>query len=380
MKGGEPSIAIAVRTGFSWEKGKMIKSIMFPSPERFNFYFEQNIYLLASIVMVVVCLMTVLYIFIKYYTPFWIVVRFLDNITFAVPPELALVMSMGILFSLGKLKNKNIYWINPTKIRAAGRVSIMVFDKTGTLTESGLNIHSSIIFDGKKFNKKIPVDVPIVSDSQIWLSKEIHQKYKNLNRTKFAEWKASCHSISFFNGDYIGDVLDIEMFKVSKWIMKEEMNSNGQTDSVFFPKSVDEKLRSNGLSTSDAYFIRSIHKFDFSSELQRMSVIVKSTYDEDYTCFVKGSPEIIKTLCREESLPMDYNDMFNKHTAKGRRVIALAYRYCPEFEPKNADLTKREQFEWDLVFLGFLVMVNELKPSTKGWIIALKQGILLITI
>jgi len=80
-------------------------------------------------------------VFVKYYSPFWVVIRTLDTLTYAVPPELALVMSMGILFSLGKLRAKNIYCINPTKIRAAGRVSIMVFDKTGTLTESGLFVH-----------------------------------------------------------------------------------------------------------------------------------------------------------------------------------------------------------------------------------------------
>lgn len=63
----------------------------------------------------------------------------------------------------------------------------MVFDKTGTLTENGLNIHSSIVFDGTKFSKKIPVDIPIVTDNKVWMDKEIYQKYKNANKIKFAE-------------------------------------------------------------------------------------------------------------------------------------------------------------------------------------------------
>lgn len=53
------------------------------------------------------------------------------------------------------------------------------------------------------------------------------------------------------------------MFKVSKWVMKEQTNSNGKIESVFFPKVVEEKLTSNEISTSSTYLIRSMHKFDF---------------------------------------------------------------------------------------------------------------------
>ena len=40
-----------------------------------------------------------------------------------------------------------------------------------------------------------------------------------------------------------------------------------------------------------------IRRFDFSSLLQRMSVICKNDFDETYKAFVKGSPEKISELC-----------------------------------------------------------------------------------
>ncbi len=43
-----------------------------------------------------------------------------------------------------------------------------------------------------------------------------------------------------------------------------------------------------------------LKQFTFSSSLQRMSVIAKSDSDE-IAGFVKGSPEMITTLCKPES-------------------------------------------------------------------------------
>ena len=48
---------------------------------------------------------------------------------------------MGIAFALTRLKFKDIYCINPSRINIAGRIQIFVFDKTGTLTEDGLTIY-----------------------------------------------------------------------------------------------------------------------------------------------------------------------------------------------------------------------------------------------
>lgn len=50
----DQNLGLVVRTGFSCEKGKMIKSIMFPTPERFDFYHEQNMYLVGTLSVVMI--------------------------------------------------------------------------------------------------------------------------------------------------------------------------------------------------------------------------------------------------------------------------------------------------------------------------------------
>jgi cation-transporting ATPase 13A3/4/5 len=158
------------------------------------------------------------------------------GITLSIPPEFPVVLSMGTIFSLAKLKNKNIYCINPEKIRSSGRVSIMVFDKTGTLTEGGLSTHSFIVHDGEDFLPEIMVTQPVVHDMDIWLKKETYMQHKEDHLVKYAECKASCHSIALFKDEFIGDTLDIEMFKSSGWIFKEENQEEGNqigTNSIY---------------------------------------------------------------------------------------------------------------------------------------------------
>jgi len=57
-----------------------------------------------------------------------------------------------------------------------------------------------------------------------------------------------------------------------------------------------------------------IRRFDFSSKLQRMSVIVKNFIDNSFRVYVKGSPERIKELCKDSSLPKNYDEILEIYT------------------------------------------------------------------
>ncbi len=50
-------------------------------------------------------------------------------------------MTIGTVFAMNRLKNKQIYCISPPRVNVSGRVNLMVFDKTGTLTEEGLEVY-----------------------------------------------------------------------------------------------------------------------------------------------------------------------------------------------------------------------------------------------
>ena len=77
-----------------------------------------------------------------------------------------------------------------------------------------------------------------------------------------------------------------------------------------------------------------VRRFDFSSSLQRMSVVCKNELNRrygtsPYKVFVKGSPEKICELCRPETMPLDYEDVLANYTMQGYRVIALSMKNLP---------------------------------------------------
>lgn len=168
------------------------------------------------------------------------------------------------------------------------------------------------------------------------------------------------------------------MFKASKWVFTDQDTEVvGESDlgtTRIYPKSVATRMEQGNPPPEGFYKIKTAHKFDFSSELQRMSTIVKPSYGDNFILFVKGSPEMIGKLSIPSTLPSNYEESYNKHTGKGRRVIAMAYKYLPDFKHQRNEEIKREEVEKDLVFLGLLIMVNELKPATTPAIKELKEG------
>uniref|UniRef100_A0A1I8ITS8 P-type phospholipid transporter n=1 Tax=Macrostomum lignano TaxID=282301 RepID=A0A1I8ITS8_9PLAT len=66
-------------------------------------------------------------------------------------------------------------------------------------------------------------------------------------------------------------------------------------------------------------------------------------------------------------IPADFHNQLMEYTSHGYRVIALAYRpLSPSVSLQSAQKLNRGEFEYDLQFLGLLVMENRLKPETVG--------------
>jgi cation-transporting P-type ATPase 13A2 len=369
-------IALAVRTGFASAKGELIKSILYPTPDRFKFNQEIRFFLCIMMFLTIVLWATTLPTFIKYFSPLDCILESLDVFTLPIPPELPVAMTIGVIFALRKLKKKGIHCINPSRINVGGWVSIMVLDKTGTLTEEGLSVNTCKIYDQNTFLPSTDWSSSLLATNKVWLDRDIYQEYKNDSILKYWEWMASSHSITLYRDNPVGDILEIEMFKATNWIMVESNRNNFCDDLNWGHALYPPEIQASDIKEDDEshYHLFQVHKFDFSSELQRMSVIAKSSFDSEYIWFTKGSPEQIYELCNKNSLPNDYFEVLTSYTQKGRRVIALAYRYLDNFNESRPQDLDRADFEKDLKFLGLLVMSNELKNVTKNCINNLKQG------
>lgn len=283
---------------------------------------------------------------------------------------------MGIMFGLKRLYANDIYCTSPIKVNTAGRLSFMVFDKTGTLTNDGLNVVGHKITDGRLFKDTIKDSEALIRNNEIWTDYSRYRAVCDDPVVKYQECMASCHSVAKLGDRLLGDPLETEMFKNTEWIINEDEDKNKdeihQYDASVYPQNLVKLIEND--EVSDAYQIRIVKRFEFSSELQRMSVIARNNLDNRYVCFIKGSPEMIHDLSRPDTIPEDFLNALDKYTNNGLRVIALGYKYLDDFDAEKAEGCYREDVEHDIEFLGLLIFANKLKSISSSCIKHLNEG------
>ena len=137
--GKQKVLGLVIRTAFVTAKGNLVRGILYPKPNKFQFYRDSLIFVAVMAIIAVVGFCCTLPIMLNQgYSTYEIIDRSLDLITITVPPALPAAMTVGTVFAISRLKKKKIYCISPPRVNVSGRVNLMVFDKTGTLTEEGL--------------------------------------------------------------------------------------------------------------------------------------------------------------------------------------------------------------------------------------------------
>ena len=110
------------------------------------------------------------------------------------------------------------------------------------------------------------------------------------------------------------------------------------------------------------FFLKYLHRSEFASRFQSMSVIVQNSLDNSIRLYVKGAPEKIKKDCDEETLPINLDKQLQNFTSKGFRVLACATKLLSEYNPET---DTREKIENEMTFLGLIVFQNQVKKDTK---------------
>ncbi|KAK4337200.1 hypothetical protein RND71_043299 [Anisodus tanguticus] len=347
--------AMVIRTGFLTSKGELVRSILFPKPV--DFQFNRHIYRFIHCLAVIALCGFVYTVILKMSreVPFKnIIIKAIDLITIIIPPALPAAMTVGVVYAQSRLKKQEIFCISPRSINISGCLNCICFDKTGTLTEDDLS-----------FSQILPVNLDTVTYE---LPIENPSSLKTYN--KLIGCLTTCHSLTLIDSKLIGDPLDQKMFEATNWSLEEpEINDTNKFD-LLAPTVVKSNYQN---IENENVEIGILKQFQFSSSLQRMSVITRKLDDQNYVVFTKGAPETIFSLCDQNSLPKDVYDRLHEFTEKGYRVLALATRDLHLSFVKMQKLS-REETEKDLIFLGLLVMGNMLKPETKDVINVLKQA------
>lgn len=241
--------------------------------------------------------------------------------------------------------------MNSRVINVAGSVNCVCFDKTGTLTEDGLDMWGVV----PVVNAKLQEAVRDVAELEI---------------QGLVHGMAVCHSLTMISGVLSGDPLDVKMFEATGWFLEEpEICDNNKFDllvpTVVKPPNSNLLLEQIGI----------IHQYQFSSTLQRMSVVTKKLATPDFELFCKGSPEMIVALSKPETVPMNLLKSLKKYTEKGYRVIAIATKTLPpNWNYLKIKKTPREEMEKELTFLGLIILENRLKTQTTAVIKELRAA------
>ena len=384
MGNTEPT-GIVLNTGFNTFKGNLIAGILYPKKDKDNFTRDSVKYIIFMGIMTIIGFgISLKFLIVEgENSAKEIIERFLDLFTTAVPPSLPACLSIGITYSLSRLSDKGIFCIQRDRINKAGSVNILVFDKTGTLTEDHLDIKGFVTtkinenkkFEFNDFNESCEKDSDLIIDH----FKKRNKDNKNLNKDLlqyYVECLACCHCLTYVKEKLIGDPIDVRMFESVGWIMKENDNTGNNNNSnplvinYIRPKceedvvvpfqdnyNVEEKLKSR-------YEIAIVKRFDFSSKLQRMTVIGKNLNENFFKVFCKGSPEKIKELCNPSTIPENFDEILNNYTTKGYRVLGMAGKSLI-MNFKQSQTIIREVVERNMLFLGLLIVQNKLKEKTK---------------
>lgn len=125
------------------------------------------------------------------------------------------------------------------------------------------------------------------------------------------------------------------MFESTGWVLEEprheDLNENETVHVIIRPSKVDSSTET--LNTMPTIGI--LQQFQFSSQLQRMSVVVKSSTQEELMVYTKGSPEMIMVLSKPETIPANIISTLHQYTEKGYRVIAIGRtNICNQDEDK----------------------------------------------
>ncbi|KAJ2298884.1 hypothetical protein IWW55_004344, partial [Coemansia sp. RSA 2706] len=335
-------LCLVNHTGTASDKGKLVRKILFPQP--ISFVFDEQLKVVFTIlgIYVLFCLAMAIYFYQGSPTATWLYFQF---VCFqALSPILPAGILAGQSMAVFRLKRRQIYCVDPRRVMIAAKCRIMNFDKTGTLTNEGLE------FYGVQRSR-------FVEEKD---AAEFEQFTGDLGSCDelLQIGVASCHAVTDLGDQLIGNPVDIEQFKASKWTLDKE------------PKFLDKIVPPQDSALSVLHVAR---RFEFVHARASMSVVVQDERDGQLHVFVKGSFERIKALSNARTIPAGYDAACNQLAREGGYVLAFAHKIL------DATLDQLRTMEQDDIevgcdFIGLLVFKNMLKPDTAQAISELKGG------
>jgi cation-transporting P-type ATPase 13A2 len=206
------------RTNFLTLKGQLIRIILYPKEQENVFQRESAKFLIVLFFIAIITYFGMIPKLSDAVSGLDLFVKFLDLITITVPPALPISMTAGIIYALEKLKKKEIFCIEESRVITGGVVSFCCFDKTGTLTEDFMDFEALIPADKGQFFERVRNR----ADNKFHIETAVKEKpflagiLSNM---------ASNHSIIKIEetDELVGDPMEIKLFEFGKFSLNQSI-------------------------------------------------------------------------------------------------------------------------------------------------------------
>ena len=203
----------------------------------------------------------------------------------------------------------------------------------------------------------------------------LSQKINNINNKNDEMGLMFIEALSSLNS-WKNTSIEKEILKKTEWnLEKRETDDEGLIYQYVYPNIKDNSnfINNNNLGSSQESINSLTETEDGEEEKERQilssyrlgickifekernikSNIVKEMNDKFYKIYSEGNPELIKNICKKETLPSNYDEIVLKNINEGNEIMGICgkkikmnYLQCQKME--------RNKCESNMIFLGFV--------------------------
>ena len=291
-----------------------------------------------------------------------------DNITQAItssilramgimPINLPLLSTLVLVTGVLNMAQSGVIIKNLSAIESLGRVSVICSDKTGTISKNEMTVERFWINNQEYAVTGSGYD----SNGEILVNGDAQDLRNNSTFQTFID-----SSVVNNNSKLVYEDVKVKLKAIKEIAVRKALGSPTEAALIVLA----EKAGYVPYDIKSKYKI--VTEFSFSSEFKRMTTVCELKEDTSYKIvFSKGAPEVILKNAnkvekngKESSLTDEIRDqLLNKIQARatqGYRILAISYKKIKE----NREL-KRKEVENDLVFLGYVSILDPPRPGVR---------------
>lgn len=217
----------------------------------------------------------------------------------------------------------------------------------------------------------------------------LSQKINNINNKNDEMGIMFLEGLSSLNS-WQNEEIGKEIFRKIEWNLEKRQNDeNGIIYQYVFPHIKDNSnnnTNNNNLASSQESInsltetedgeedkerqILSSYKLGickiFEKEKNVKSNIVKKMNDIYYKIYSEGDPELIKSICRRETIPENYDEIISKNNTEGNKIMSICGKKM-KMTFLQSQRIERNKCESNMTFLGFVFYKTYTEGHNPGY-------------